>query len=100
MTRPDSRDSWQGMHFRWSSAEARTRALAFKACELADDVGTRWPPSSGIENDFGSQNRGVFLQTIGIYVWGEQRGTVLDALDGELQDAEAKERGLDATDGE
>jgi len=94
-----SRDAWQGMYFRWSSAEAATRALAFRAGELLDDVGTRWPPGSGLDNDWGN-HRGVFLQTIGIYVWGGERGPVLDALGNSLRQAEAQERKMETVDGE
>ena len=52
----------------------------------SDDIGQIWPPGDWTDD------RGGFIQTIGVYVWGDKREAVLEALDTRVGQAEAIER--------
>lgn len=83
----DQHVSWSGLLVRWSSGDATTRALAFKReGGPSDDIGQIWPPGDWTDD------RGESIQTIGVYVWGDKREAVLEALDTRVGQAEAMER--------
>ena len=67
-------DSWDDAHFKWSSRDSLTSAVAFKKLGEYEDIGRYWPPGDWTES------RGDQLQTIGVYVWGQRREEVLGAI--------------------